>query len=277
MTNNLDGILSGGRFTVLFDDTSTPRITELTGTVFASVPRPTPVLFSGFKSPIGGADATGGNFANPLRTFKFKSTIPVKFDLTQGGVPASSGIHTLQAIKYSDATTAGLPVDATPQDAATAWNAFRFTGGGVALQSGYKSHWDECRHLADRRYAVRWQSASSLDLIEIVSGQLMRVRTKTLPGFSQCSRSGPEGCKPRRTCGARCSIARELQTAFILWMNRMVATPAALTDPILPLRERTQTVAAQSTLRGRSNSSTILQASTGAAVAISVVSCSISA
>ena len=34
-TNNLDATVSGGRFSVLLDNTSTPRITELGGTVFA--------------------------------------------------------------------------------------------------------------------------------------------------------------------------------------------------------------------------------------------------
>jgi PKD repeat protein len=33
-TDNLDGAISGGRFTVVFDDTSTPRLTDLSGTVF---------------------------------------------------------------------------------------------------------------------------------------------------------------------------------------------------------------------------------------------------
>jgi len=33
-TNNLDGTASGGRFTVTFDSTSTPSITDLSGTVF---------------------------------------------------------------------------------------------------------------------------------------------------------------------------------------------------------------------------------------------------
>jgi Ca2+-binding RTX toxin-like protein len=34
--DNLDDTVSGGRFTVVFDDTSTPKLTELTGTVFSS-------------------------------------------------------------------------------------------------------------------------------------------------------------------------------------------------------------------------------------------------
>jgi hypothetical protein len=33
-TDNLDGTTSGGRFTVVFDQTSTPKLTDLTGTVF---------------------------------------------------------------------------------------------------------------------------------------------------------------------------------------------------------------------------------------------------
>jgi hypothetical protein len=35
-TPNLDGTVSGGRFTVVFDNTSTPEITDLSGTVFTS-------------------------------------------------------------------------------------------------------------------------------------------------------------------------------------------------------------------------------------------------
>lgn len=35
-TDNLDTTVSGGRFSVTFDDTSTPKVTELTGTVFTS-------------------------------------------------------------------------------------------------------------------------------------------------------------------------------------------------------------------------------------------------
>ena len=34
LTDNLDATVSGGRFTVVFDNTSTPKVTELTGTIF---------------------------------------------------------------------------------------------------------------------------------------------------------------------------------------------------------------------------------------------------
>src|SRR5205814_6843708 len=77
------------------------------------------LAFTGFLAPIGGADASGGSFANPVGTFKAKSTIPIKFTATCGGTAVQSGIHRLQVIKYSNATTAGDPIDATPQDSAT--------------------------------------------------------------------------------------------------------------------------------------------------------------
>jgi uncharacterized repeat protein (TIGR03803 family) len=127
-TDNLDGTDSGGRLGVLFDNTSTPRITELGGTFFAiTFPRP-PLGFTGFLAPIGGADATGGSFTNPVRTFKGGSTIPVKFQIARDGVAVVSGMHRLRAIQASDETAAGTPIDATPQDGATAGNAFVLRG-----------------------------------------------------------------------------------------------------------------------------------------------------
>jgi len=84
-----------------------------------------PLDFVGFLVPIGGADSSGGSFANPLRTFKIGSTIPVKFTTSACGSSVLTGVHTLQAIKYSSATTFGAPMDATPQDAATTGDQFR--------------------------------------------------------------------------------------------------------------------------------------------------------
>jgi len=83
--------------------------------------------FTGFLSPIGGADANGGSFASPLRTFKLNSTIPVKFAASCGGSPVLSGIHRLQVLKYADQTTAGDAIDATPTDGATTGDEFRLT------------------------------------------------------------------------------------------------------------------------------------------------------
>ncbi len=45
-TDNLDGTVSGGRFSVAFDATSTPKITDLTGTVFTIADGSKPVLSS---------------------------------------------------------------------------------------------------------------------------------------------------------------------------------------------------------------------------------------
>ena len=85
--------------------------------------------FTGFFPPIAGADLTGGTFANPVRTFKLNSTIPVTFAASCGGTPVLVGVHTLEATKFSSATTGDAPIDATPQDAATAGNQFRLTDG----------------------------------------------------------------------------------------------------------------------------------------------------
>jgi MBG domain (YGX type)/Galactose oxidase, central domain len=88
--------------------------------------------FNGFHSPIGGSVENGGNggsYANPLKTFKLGSTIPVKFGATwlNGGAALITGIHTLQAVKYSNAIDWDPPIDATPTDAATDGNHFRLT------------------------------------------------------------------------------------------------------------------------------------------------------
>ena len=204
-TDNLAGTTSGGRFTVVFDGTSTPQITQLTGTPFALAidttpptitcpaninlpcsvnllvpvsftvtatdncdPSPkvvctpasgsgfpvgtttvncratdfsgntstcsftvtrAPLGFSGFLAPIGGADSTGGSFTSPLRTFKMGSTVPVKFTASCGSSAVVTGVHTLQVIKSSNATTAGTPIDATPQGAATTGDQFRLSDG----------------------------------------------------------------------------------------------------------------------------------------------------
>jgi Bacterial surface protein, Ig-like domain/HYR domain len=85
--------------------------------------------FNGFLPPIGGADATGGDFAHTVRTFKLKSTVPVKFTASCDGTAVTAGVHTLQVIKYSDETTAADPIDATPTDAATTGNQFRLNDG----------------------------------------------------------------------------------------------------------------------------------------------------
>jgi predicted alpha/beta superfamily hydrolase len=87
--------------------------------------------FTGFLSPIGGEVAlgTGGSFGTPLRAFKLGSTIPIKFSANCGGTPGSTGVHTLQATKYSSAVDSAPAIDATPTGAATTGNQFQLTDG----------------------------------------------------------------------------------------------------------------------------------------------------
>ena len=87
-------------------------------------------VFNGFLPPVGGAveKGNGGSFSDPVRAFKLNSTIPVKFNAICFGTPLITGVHTLQAIKYSNAVDSEPAIDATPTDAATNGNQFRLTG-----------------------------------------------------------------------------------------------------------------------------------------------------
>jgi hypothetical protein len=113
--------------------------------------------FSGFHAPIGGADVSGGTYADPVRAFKLKSTVPVKMTLTNcDGQPLTTGVHTIQVIKFSNATTSDQPVDATPTDAATTGNQFRLTDAAtgewhfnLATKSMSKGVWQIKATLSD--------------------------------------------------------------------------------------------------------------------------------
>jgi streptogramin lyase len=87
-----------------------------------------PGTFDGFGPPIGGADATGGSFDAPVQTFKMGSVMPVRFSLDCGGSAVTSGVHTLQAIKWTDQTNSTPPIDATPPGPPDSGNVFKLTG-----------------------------------------------------------------------------------------------------------------------------------------------------
>ncbi|MEK6677073.1 MAG: FG-GAP-like repeat-containing protein [Planctomycetota bacterium] len=117
--------------------------------------------FVGFLPPIGGADATGGTFADPLRAFKLGSTIPAKFAASQCGDPLLTGIHTLQAVKYSSAVDSDPAIDATPTDAATTGNQFRLTDGewhfNLSTQTGFsQGTWKLIATLSDGSTHYAW-------------------------------------------------------------------------------------------------------------------------
>jgi hypothetical protein len=107
----------------------------------------TAFAFNGFYSPIGGSVETGngGTYYDPVRTFKLGSTVPVKFGASwlNGGAALTTGVHTLQAVRYSNATDSDNPIDATPTDAATNGNQFRLSGTewhfNLSTKSGFTS------------------------------------------------------------------------------------------------------------------------------------------
>jgi hypothetical protein len=88
-----------------------------------------PLGFTGFLSPIGGADTTGGSFSSPVRTFKLNSTIPVKFTAACGGSAVVTGVHTLQVAQYTSQTNSDPPIDATPSGSADTGDQFRLSSG----------------------------------------------------------------------------------------------------------------------------------------------------
>ena len=134
----LGGLDLGATFTLVPGGTANWTFTDTTGNYNGTsgsvlIAIGTVYCFEGFHSPIGGSVETGdgGSFANPLRSFKLGSTIPIKFTLHPAnncqGTSIVSGIHTFQAIRYSTSTHSEPPIDATPTDAATTGNQFRLT------------------------------------------------------------------------------------------------------------------------------------------------------
>ncbi|WP_395090404.1 PxKF domain-containing protein [Armatimonas sp.] len=134
---------------------------DTTGVEFVVTPGPgTQLGFEGFLSPIGGADATGGSFASPLLSRKLGSNIPVKFRAFCCENDILTGIHTLQAIKYTSATTSNPPINATSTDAATTSNQFRLTGSQwhFNLDTGFlsKGTWKLIATLSDGSTHTVW-------------------------------------------------------------------------------------------------------------------------
>jgi galactose oxidase-like protein/Kelch motif protein len=137
-TTVLAGLDLGASFTNVPGGTANWTFTDVTGNYnnksgSVAIVINTAFAFNGFYLPIGGSveNGDGGSYANPVRSFKLGSTIPVKFGATwlNGGAALITGIHTLQVVKYSNATTVeGEPIDATPTDSATTGNQFRLTG-----------------------------------------------------------------------------------------------------------------------------------------------------
>jgi beta-propeller repeat-containing protein len=99
MNDNLDGTVSGGRFTVVFDATSTPKITELTGTVFTSS------VAASYSACL---------LYDPTRANRSGSTIPIKIQLCDpdvGNLSASDVVVTALSVGLISNSAPGLPQD----------------------------------------------------------------------------------------------------------------------------------------------------------------------
>lgn len=122
-----------------------------------------PLDFVGFLEPIGGSveSGNGGSFLLPIRSYKLGSTIPVKFQIFSKGALVTTGIHTLQAVKYSSSVTSEPAIDATPTDSATTGNQFRQTDGGwqfnLSTKGGFSAGtWLLSAKLADGTTHTVW-------------------------------------------------------------------------------------------------------------------------
>jgi len=97
-----------------------------------AVALPCPLSFTGFLTPIGGADATGGNCTSGVRGFKSGSTIPVKMNLrTCDGVPVTTGDNKISVVKCDNQASPETAIDATPTDKATTGSLFRLTNAST--------------------------------------------------------------------------------------------------------------------------------------------------
>jgi hypothetical protein len=133
-TDNKDGNLTGSITTTTTVNTDTVGTYAVTYSVKDAVGNEATAVrtvevhysFDGFLAPIGGADASGGTAQAPVKTFKAGSKIPVKFTIGCGIGLIHEGVHTLQVVKWNNETTAAEPIDASPADAATEGNQFRW-------------------------------------------------------------------------------------------------------------------------------------------------------
>ncbi len=168
-------VIGGQRTTIRYSTEMSPTLTLSAGThtiqlvvrdPYGGLTRDTVVVtveamdFEGFLEPIGGADASGGSFEDPIRAFKLGSTVPVKFKAMCCGAPVLDGIHTLQAVKWNTVVSPETPIDATPTDAATPGNQFRLVGDqwhfNMSTEGLTKGTWKLTATLSDSSEHIVW-------------------------------------------------------------------------------------------------------------------------
>jgi hypothetical protein len=102
--DNLDGTVSGGRFSVVFDNTSTPKITELGETVFTFAIPPTPPSIT--TQPVTQTVTVGDNV---ILTLTATGTAPLSYQWYKGGTAitdnasATTDTLTLNVVITADA------------------------------------------------------------------------------------------------------------------------------------------------------------------------------
>jgi hypothetical protein len=141
-TDNLDGTVSGGRFTVVFDATSTPKITDLHGTIFGMID-PTPQILSltGPSDPLALGSTASVNVSYALPDPAQASQVSFAWD--DGTTTVISGNNgTASAMRqYAAAGVYGVTVTVSGADGAQSSATFEYvviydpsagfvTGGG---------------------------------------------------------------------------------------------------------------------------------------------------
>jgi len=143
--DNLDGTVSGGRFTVVFDNTSTPKITALNGTILGMIdPAPQVLSVDGPTGPLvlGSGANVGVTYATPAPG----QACQVTYDWDDGTTSTVAGNNGAAAASHAYATAGVYTVVATVRDAngATGSGKYEFvviydpaggfvTGGGWIL------------------------------------------------------------------------------------------------------------------------------------------------
>ena len=114
--DNLDGTVSGGRFTVVFDNTSTPKITELNGTILGMIdPAPQVLSVDGPTGPLvlGSGANVGVTYATPAPG----QACQVTYDWDDGTTSTVAGNNGAAAASHAYATAGVYTVVATVRDA----------------------------------------------------------------------------------------------------------------------------------------------------------------
>jgi hypothetical protein len=117
-TNNLNETISGGRFIVIFDNTSTPKITELTGTIFGMFsPVPQILEISGPPAPLSvGSQAT---ISFSYATSMDGQNCEITFDWNDGTTTTLNSVNGIASAQHTFVAPGVYKVGVTVNDPTT--------------------------------------------------------------------------------------------------------------------------------------------------------------